>query len=269
MKQPLVVSYGGGTNSTAMLIEFVNRGIVPDLILFADTGGELPSTYEYVDTFSRWLCNHGLPEIVIVKNDGQYGSLEYECSQKGILPSLAYGFKSCSDKYKRRPQDKFISGCNMARAAWASGIAIKKAIGFDAGEWHRIRKSPDKKYENWFPLVDWDLGRDDCIRIIRMAGLKQPGRSSCFFCPAMRKKEILWLKKHHPDLLERAIEMERKAKKSGNLKTVQGLGRNFAWADLIAADEEQHDMFTDTVEISCMCFDGNYEDSDRTEASDD
>ena len=33
------VSYGGGINSTAMLIEFVNRGIMDDVILFADTGG--------------------------------------------------------------------------------------------------------------------------------------------------------------------------------------------------------------------------------------
>ena len=30
---------GLGVDSTAMLIEFVNRGIKPDLILFADTGG--------------------------------------------------------------------------------------------------------------------------------------------------------------------------------------------------------------------------------------
>ena len=39
---PLVVAYGLGVDSTAMLIEFVRRGIRPDLILFADTGGEQP-----------------------------------------------------------------------------------------------------------------------------------------------------------------------------------------------------------------------------------
>ena len=41
---PIIVSYGGGTNSTAMLIAMVLKGIKPDLILFADTGGELPET---------------------------------------------------------------------------------------------------------------------------------------------------------------------------------------------------------------------------------
>jgi hypothetical protein len=34
---PLVVAYGLGVDSTAMLIEFAHRQIRPDLILFADT----------------------------------------------------------------------------------------------------------------------------------------------------------------------------------------------------------------------------------------
>ena len=41
---PLVVAYGLGVDSTAMLIEFVCRGIRPDSILFADTGSEKPET---------------------------------------------------------------------------------------------------------------------------------------------------------------------------------------------------------------------------------
>ena len=34
-----LVSFGGGTNSTAMLIGMFERQIPVDLILFADTGG--------------------------------------------------------------------------------------------------------------------------------------------------------------------------------------------------------------------------------------
>ena len=45
---PLVVAYGLGVNSTAMLVEFARRKIRPDLILFADTGGEKPETYRYM-----------------------------------------------------------------------------------------------------------------------------------------------------------------------------------------------------------------------------
>ena len=41
-----VVAYGGGTNSTAMLVGMYEKGIPVDLILFADPGGEQPYTYE-------------------------------------------------------------------------------------------------------------------------------------------------------------------------------------------------------------------------------
>jgi hypothetical protein len=45
----LVIAYGLGINSTAMLVEFAQRGIRPDRILFADTSGEKPETYAYLD----------------------------------------------------------------------------------------------------------------------------------------------------------------------------------------------------------------------------
>lgn len=46
--QPLVVAYGMGVDSTAVLVGLQQRGIRPDLILFADTGDEKPATYAYL-----------------------------------------------------------------------------------------------------------------------------------------------------------------------------------------------------------------------------
>lgn len=39
-----IVSFGGGTNSTAMIIGMYLHKIPIDLITFADTGGEQPHT---------------------------------------------------------------------------------------------------------------------------------------------------------------------------------------------------------------------------------
>ncbi len=55
----VICSYGGGTNSTALLIECVKRGIRIDMILFADTGAEKPHTYSYVKYVSKWLVSRG------------------------------------------------------------------------------------------------------------------------------------------------------------------------------------------------------------------
>ena len=108
---PLVVAYGLGVDSTAMLIEFVRRGIRPDSILFADTGGEKPETYQYMNVIQPYLRRVGFPPVVTVRYKPKravYHTLEAQCLHTGTLPSLAYGGKSCSLKYKRAPQDKFI-----------------------------------------------------------------------------------------------------------------------------------------------------------------
>jgi hypothetical protein len=44
---PLVVAYGGGVDSTAMLVGFKQRGVRPNLILMADPGSEKDETYQY------------------------------------------------------------------------------------------------------------------------------------------------------------------------------------------------------------------------------
>ena len=58
-----MVSYGGGVNSTALLIGLHQHRIPVDLILFADTGAEHPHTYAYLDVMDRWLKDHGMPPI--------------------------------------------------------------------------------------------------------------------------------------------------------------------------------------------------------------
>ena len=48
MNQPFVVAYGMGVDSTAMLIGLSGIGIRPDLILFADVGGEKAVSYTHL-----------------------------------------------------------------------------------------------------------------------------------------------------------------------------------------------------------------------------
>ena len=69
-----VVSFGGGTNSTAMIIGMYLHKIPIDLILFADTGGEQPHTYEFIETFNGWMEKHGLPQITSVQYHDKDGN---------------------------------------------------------------------------------------------------------------------------------------------------------------------------------------------------
>lgn len=246
----VVAAYGGGTNSTAMLIECAKRGERVDLILFADTGAERPHTYNYIETFSDWLESHGLPRIEIVQSPNE--TLEQSCLKLGVLPSLAYGFKTCSQRFKGQPQNVYLNNYEPARAEWAEGRKVTKLIGYDADEPHRAKDYDDDKYSVRYPLLDWDMGRDECIETIKSAGLCQPGKSSCFFCPSMRATEIRQLQANYPDLADRALALERNATRS----QVAGLGRRFAWRDLLAQTDMFEAAYSSPPEMACGCYDG-------------
>ncbi len=248
----IVASYGGGTNSTAELIEYANRGLHIDLILFADTGGEKPHTYKYVEIFSRWLVEHGLPKIITVRKAGNGETLEENCLRCNMLPSIAYGFKSCSHKYKIQPQDKYCNNWQPAKDEWKAGRKVIKLIGYDADEEHRAKIPEDAKYIYKYPLVEWDMGRDECIKTIEDAGLCLPGKSACYFCPSSKPTEIRQLASLYPELMERALAMERNAE----LTSIKGLGRGFAWVDLLRQSGMFDDDYSHTPEMACGCYDG-------------
>jgi hypothetical protein len=229
---PLVVAYGLGVDSTAMLVRFARNRIRPDLILFADTGGEKPETYQYLDVIRPFLAQVRFPDVIVVRYRPRwaaYKTLEEQCLHTGTLPSLAYGGRSCSMKYKVSPQDKFVKGWPPAQECWRRGAKVLKAIGFDAGpaDSRRHRFVEDKLFTYWYPLVEWGFDRERCKQIIVEAGLPVPMKSACFFCPAMKKQEIVWLQEQHPELLERALAIQRNAQ--AKLISVRGLGRSFAW----------------------------------------
>ena len=80
-----VVSFGGGTNSTAMIVGMYLHEIPVDLILFADPGAEQPHTYKYIEVFNEWLVKHGLPKITpvhCVDKNGDRLTLEQRCWKK-------------------------------------------------------------------------------------------------------------------------------------------------------------------------------------------
>ena len=76
-----IVSYGGGANSTALLVGLHQHRIPVDLILFADTGAEHPHTYAYLNIMDRWLKEHGMPPITRVYKYTQDGKRCLECGK--------------------------------------------------------------------------------------------------------------------------------------------------------------------------------------------
>jgi hypothetical protein len=255
----VIWSFGAGTDSTGGICGMVERGEPIHHITFSDPGGEVPRTYDHIERFSQWLQDRGYPAVEMLRRKpsivvgmGEANTLEAECLLRGQLPGIAYGFKSCSDKWKMQPF-----------RAWLKEKAFTDAvvcIGYEAGETRRVEAAlrHTEPYARRFPLVEWGWERADCIAAIERAGLPLPGKSACFFCPSSKKHEVIQLHKEYPELMTRALRIERVASISNN--TMAGLGRRFAWEDVIRADEDQFKLLQDVPgESPCGCHDGGEE----------
>lgn len=208
---PWGINFGGGLNSTAVMIECRERGLRPDWILFADTGSEAPGTLEHVERMSSWCKGWAVLTVVRwIRKDGSFESLHDNCLRTEKFPSKAYGYAGCTDKWKVQPMEKWREANGFSSGAFA--------VGYDAGEQRRIMRAcqrgdrPDMTA--WYPLVAWGIDRAGCKAICDKAGITV-GKSSCFMCPNMKAQEWRDMRRDHPDQFAIAMEIDRRARANG------------------------------------------------------
>ena len=236
-----MVADGCGVDSTAMLIGLHQRGIRPQAILHADTGDEHPETVAYREYRREWLAKIGFPDLTIVRrkpseqgmrrrSDGRvgvtYSTLGENCIENQTLPSLAFGFKGCSVKWKIEPQNTWTDTWGPALRTWGHGQRVVKLIGYDAGPKDSRRAHElgnDDQYTYLYPLREWGWDRPRCIREIITAGVKLPRKSACIYCPASKTHEIAELVRDYPELADYVCEIEDNARP--NFKSIEGLWR--------------------------------------------
>lgn len=227
MDNPLALSYGMGVDSTAVLVGWWRRGIRPHWIGHAQVGNEWPETYEYRPVIDKWLAEAGFPTITDVQyvvqrpKHGHYATLEENCLVNQTLPSLAFGYKKCSLKWKGEPLDAACADYFAAHIK--AGGKVQRAIGYDAGPCDSRRGGVETQGPwNWiYPLREWGWDRARCEKEIAAAGLPVPPKSACFYCPSTKPAELIQLAKKHPDLARRAVAMEDRARP--RLTKIQGL----------------------------------------------
>jgi len=192
----MILNFGAGVNSTALVIECVKRKIPLDYVIFADTGSELPETYEHIERMKIWFKEKGI-KFVTVKSKYGVSLYDYYYSHK-MIPSRK--FRHCTDKFKITPITKFLKQFKTD--------GVMQLIGIANEERHRIRASKVKWIKFGYPLCEWELDREGCENIIRKENMIMPVKSGCFMCPFQRKEAWTDLLKTHPELFAKARLME-------------------------------------------------------------
>lgn len=201
MSEDAFISWGAGVNSTAIIALYL-LGILegkPEVV-FADTGAELPETYQYIAQVSEILTAGGweittihplwVPELYAKHAAGK--ELYDLLWEMRAVPFIKYRF--CTSRYKTRPLRRYAHG-------------RKAMLGICADELKRMRDDPKAIY----PLRDYT--RDDCINLIGDAGLPKAHKTGCYFCPFQPKLQWLSLFDNHPDLWRKVVDLENNSKR--------------------------------------------------------
>jgi len=214
-----VISYGGGVQSTALLVLAVQGKLGKvDAALFSNVGddSEHPATLLYVREVAQPYAGTAVPvyELKRQRRDGSTRTLaqHIEQSRRSIPIPIrmatadgAPGNRSCTADYKIAVIDKWL----RQHGATAKHPA-EVLIGFSWDEVERLgNKRSSKRSVPSHPLIDLRLTVHDCRRIIKDAGLLVPGKSSCFFCPFTKPSRFARMRRDEPALFHRAVEIER------------------------------------------------------------
>lgn len=205
-RHPVVLSYGLGVDSTALLLRWLHEPDSRDfelselLVITAMTGDEWPRTGQLVgEHIVPRLAAAGVryaqvgrrsgsqTDGIVVFDDSRAATQLYlagayklsdELRAAGTVPQTG-GARLCSAKAKGWPLDRFLE-------QHVEG-PFRQAIGFEAGEILRARRDAEHDLAGrtgFYPLIEWGWDRAGCERYIeRHTGVPDWGKSACGFCP--------------------------------------------------------------------------------------
>lgn len=263
-----VLSFGAGTQSTAMLLMALKgeiQGVIPDYIIFSDTGWEPQFVYDWMNKVNNHIkLNFGKEIIIIQEKNLRDDLLNANTQRLASIPFYTLNKKGekgmvrrqCTGEYKIAPISKKIRELlgYESRKKVREVVHIWKGISTD--EIQRVKPSFVKWQVAEHPLVDYmNVDRQACISYVEREGLGTPAKSSCIGCPFHSDENWLNMKRNDPQSWEDAVIVDRKIR---NLKRFDGqvfLHRQCVPLDQVELRENQIEFTFDgfTNECEGMC----------------
>lgn len=211
-----VISYGGGVQSTAMIVLAIQGRIQADVALFSNVGddSEHPTTIRYVREIAMpYAASHGL--TIHELQPAKYGEpttiwqeIMREDSRRDIIPVFGEAgnplSRVCTADFKIRTLHRWLRANGATKKNKATML-----LGISTDEIERAGRGKDGTVEQReYPLLALGMNRTDCMEVIRSAGLPVPPKSSCFFCPFHSEQVWQELRRDEPELFEKAQQLE-------------------------------------------------------------
>lgn len=213
------VSLSGGKDSSCLLILMIEKGMPIDIVIHADTGMEFPEMEAHLVKLDDYLYRERGLHITTLRHPQGFEWLMFE------QPKVK---QSSIDSRNRLGVPLYGNGWPGMKVRWCTGQLkthlinreVKRIkgehnalhyIGIAADEAHRCKKEV-------YPLVEWGITEAEALQICYDRGFDFGGlyeiyhRASCWCCPLQRIDELRKLRRHHPELWARLMDMDNRAR---------------------------------------------------------
>jgi 3'-phosphoadenosine 5'-phosphosulfate sulfotransferase (PAPS reductase)/FAD synthetase len=211
-------------------------------IYYNDTGSEHPDNERFLAACEKWfgIKIHVLKSEVFKDTWAVWEKRRYLVNHYGA---------PCTSELKRKPGE----------AVW--NVGDTEVFGYTYGEEKRVAKFQRTNNERIIecPLIEGEITKDDCFRIVQEAGIELPTmyklgfrNNNCIGCVKARDSVNYWkrVRKYFPDHFDRMARLERELGFQINRVSVKGK-RTPIYLDEIPAGDPKG---KDEVKISCGMF---------------
>jgi hypothetical protein len=220
IKEYHVLSWGGGTQSTALMIYMLENNMPLDYIIFADTKNEHALTYKQIYKVIKYVKEKYNKEIIVTSKNKKTKSdveitkmiekgLNYRSSEyadlfqshilffKGVLNSIDVmplwvrdndgkvgktPFKACTFAFKLNQLMKELRNKLNIHSFSKNKHLIHMYIGYSFDEIARFKPNPKSYAVNHAPLIDKNITKSQCIDYVEEKLGFTPRSSVCNMC---------------------------------------------------------------------------------------
>lgn len=268
-----VLSMGGGTQTlalTLMALEGMINNVIPDYIIFSDTGNEPNWVHWQVEKLNDYIKEKYNKEIIIVKDRNIYDDV-FKATETGErVASLPYhtidgtgkeyldgmGKRQCTNDYKIQAVNRKVRELLGYKPRQRVQEVVHMWKGITVDEIQRVKPILNPKYTvAEHPFVEvLEFDRSNCIAYVERVLGFTPKKSSCVICPFHDNMYWLEIKKEEPEEFEKACILDEKIR--SGLKYKDQLYLHKSRKPLREVDLQEDQMTIDDFVNECEGFCG-------------
>jgi len=258
-----VISLGVGVQSSTMLL-MAAKGELPkvDCAIFADTGYEPKSVYNYLNLLKKivkfpiyQVSKGNIKDDIInsIRNNTKFPTAPF-FTQNAITGKKGMLRRQCTFDYKISViRKKLRELCNVGyRKRFPKDKYIEQWIGISTDEIQRMKPARDPYILNRHPLIEMNMSRQDCINWMKKNEFPLPEKSACIMCPYHNDAYWHFMKTERPSEFADAVQFDKNIRTGAkNIKDNLFLHRSCKNLDEVEFDKKENDKQLDMFNNEC------------------